>query len=511
MISSQGRRKPDVNADIIKKWNDGCIGIHYVGHGSPDVWAHEYVLEKDVVMSQLHNTCKYPFVSIASCDMSKFDDPLGQCAAEEFTMAPLKGAIGTLAASRPVYAGDNEALMIDFFHNMYQVRDTLLLQERFGTAVYQTKQTHFDVNSLKYILMGDPTIRIQLPRFRSRIDSISGLSADTMRALSKINIYGSVINPDSTLWQTYNGKIDLKIFDVPNSISITDECATYNFVLSGGIIYSGSQNIRNGKWKIEYVVPRDISYLNQNGKMTDYFYNTQADGSGLFKDFIIGGVDPNAAVDTTGPQISLYLNSRSFHSGDPVNNDFTLIADLSDESGINTTGTIGHKIEATLDNDIKKKFDLSSFYNSDTTYKTGSLSYDFKALADGKHNLVLRAYDTYNNASEKNIEFNVMSTATLQLINVYNFPNPFRDRTVFTFEHNYPGLINVKIKIYTVSGRLIKQLKKDNVPDKFVEVDWAGTDEDGDAISNGVYLYTLAVTSSDGVTRTAIGKMAALK
>ena len=511
VITSQGRRKPDVNADIIKKWNDGCIGIHYVGHGSPDVWAHEYVLEKDVVMSLLHNTCKYPFVSIASCDMSKFDDPLGQCAAEEFTMAPLKGAIGTLAASRPVYAGDNEALMIDFFHNMYQRRDTLLLQERFGSAVYQTKQTHFDVNSLKYILMGDPTIRIQLPRFHSKIDSISGLAADTMRALSKINIYGSVINPDSSLWQAYNGKIDLKVFDVPESVSITDECATYNFVLNGGIIYSGSQNIRNGKWKIEYVVPRDISYLNQNGKMTDYFYNVQADGVGLFKNFIIGGVDPNAAADTTGPQISLYLNARSFHSGDPVNNDFTLIADLSDESGINTTGTIGHKIEATLDNDNRKKLDLSSFYNSDTTYKTGSLSYDFRAIADGKHNLTLRAYDTYNNASEKNIEFNVMSTATLQVVNVYNFPNPFRDRTVFTFQHNYPGLINVKIKIYTVSGRLIKQLKKDNVPDKFVEIEWAGTDEDGDAISNGVYLYTLAVTSSDGITRTTIGKMASLK
>ncbi len=511
VITSQGRRKPDVNADILKKWNEGCIGIHYIGHGSPDVWAHEYILEKDVAISQLHNVCKYPFVSIASCDMSKFDSPLGQCAAEEFVMSPLKGTIGTLAASRPVYAGDNQILMRDFFHNLYQQRDTLLLQERFGAADFQTKQAHYDVNALKYILLCDPTIRIQLPRYQSKIDSISGLSADTMRALSRINIYGSIIYPDSSLWQTYNGAIDMKVFDVPNFISITDECATYNFTLHGGLIYSGSQNIRNGKWKIEYVVPRDISYQNRNGKMTDYFYSSQADGAGIYKNFIIGGVDPNAAVDTTGPQISLYLNSRNFHSGDPVNNDFTLIADLSDESGINTTGTIGHKIEAELDNDVKNKFDLSSFYNSDTTYKTGSLTYDFKGIADGKHNILFTAYDTYNNGTTKNIDFNVMSAAPLQIVNVYNFPNPFRDKTVFTFQHNYPGLINVKIKIYTVSGRLIKQLSKNNVPDKFVEVEWNGADEDGDAIANGVYLYALSVTSADGTSRTTIGKMAALK
>ena len=139
VITPQGRRKPQVNADIAKYWTDGVLNIHYTGHGSPDVWAHEYVLEKDNILSLINNTNRYPFVTIASCDMSKFDNPSNTSAGELFMMANRKGAIGTLAASRPVYASSNAALMYVVFSNLYVPRDTLLLQKRFGTAIFNTK------------------------------------------------------------------------------------------------------------------------------------------------------------------------------------------------------------------------------------------------------------------------------------------------------------------------------------------------------------------------------------
>jgi hypothetical protein len=107
-----------------------------------------------------------------------------------------------------------------------------------------------------------------------------------------------------------------------------------------------------------FIVPKDISYRNQHGKLINYFYNSSADGSGLDTSFIIGGINLNAPVDTTGPIISLFLNTRNFKSGDIVNPDFKLLADLFDESGINTTGTIGHKIEGIIDNNENNKYDL---------------------------------------------------------------------------------------------------------------------------------------------------------
>jgi hypothetical protein len=517
VITAQGRRKPGVNADIIKTWNAGCINIHYTGHGSPEIWAHEYVLEKDVVISEIHNNCLYPFVSIASCDMAKYDNPLSQSAAELFVMTPNKGAIGTLAASRPVYGGANAVMMQAFFDKLYNQRDTLLYQLRFGKAYFQMKQaiSYFSPNDLKFIMICDPSLRVQVPRYATRIDSISGLSNDTMRALSRIKIYGSIMNPDSSLWSDYNGKIYVKVYDVTRQIEIDEvyQGLTYAFRFKqpGGIIYSGTAPVLNGKWTAEYIVPRDISYLNQRGKLVNYFFNNHADGSNLYKNFFVGGIDPNSPLDTTGPNINAFLDTRNFRSGDVVNENFKLIADMFDESGINTTGTIGHKIEAVIDNDESHKYDLTNFYNSDTSYKSGSLSYDFSGIALGRHSMRIRAWDTYNNSSQVTIDFNVVSSGALQVMNVYNFPNPFKDGTAFTFQHNYPGLISARIKVYTVAGRMIKQIDQPLTSEKFVNIPWNGKDADGETLGNGIYIYKLVVTTDDGKTITNTGKLAVLK
>jgi len=512
VITPQGRRKPDVNIDIVRNWNAGSYAIHYVGHGAPSVWAHEYVLEKDVALSQLRNQCRYNFLSVASCDFSKWDNPLSQSGGEDFVMTPNKGSIGSLAASRPVYGGQNSIFANKFYHELLSQRDTLRLQRRFGQAVFATKQVYNSVNDLKFELICDPTLRIQVPRYSSVIDSISGLTNDTMRALSRIKIYGSVLRPDSSVWSDYNGSIFLKIFDAPKHIRMYDEDGyEFRFVLAGGIIFSGAQTVRNGKWTVEFVVPKDISYLNSSGKIINYFYNSLADGHGLYTNFIIGGIDPNAPDDSTGPDIKMYLNNRDFRSGDMVNPDFKLIADLFDESGINTTGSIGHKIEATLDGNVNQKYDLTTLYNSDTTYKSGSLEYDFFSIPDGEHHLTLRAWDTYNNSSDAEIKFTVSSYSGLKVVNLFNYPNPFKDNTVFTFQHNYPEAINVKIKIYTVAGRLIKQIQQNNINDKFVSINWSGRDEDGERLGNGIYIYKLTVEAGDGSSVTQTGKLAVLK
>ncbi len=512
VITPQGRRKPGANADIIKYWNSGCSAVHYVGHGAPDVWANEYVFQNETTIPQLNNSCKYPFVTVASCDFGKFDVPSVSCGSELLTMGQNKGSIGTLSATRPTFGGSNAVFMDDFWDILYFNIDTLLLRNRFGTALFQTQQIDTDANSLKFVLLGDPTMRTRIPRFRSRVDSIAGLADDTMRALSKIKIYGSVMYPDSTLWSDFNGKMYLKILDADRHETVYNEHnIRYDFTLPGGVIFSGTQNIKNGLWSIAFIIPKDISYQNQNGKLINYFYNKYSDGSGIYKDFIVGGINPDADIDTTGPVIDAYLNNINFRSGDVVNENFTLLADLFDESGINTTGTIGHKIEATLNNDLNNKIDLTSYYNSDTTYKAGHLSCAFSGMAPGKYNLKLKAWDTYDNSSEASIDFTVSLSTSLQVMNVYNIPNPFKNKTVFTFQHNYPDPVNVKIKIYTIAGRLIKEIDQYGVTDKFVAIPWDGNDADGDGLSNGVYIYRLTVESGNGNSVVNTGKLAVLK
>ncbi|MFI5145103.1 MAG: type IX secretion system sortase PorU, partial [Ignavibacteria bacterium] len=512
VITPQGRRKPAANADIIKNWNNGCTAVHYIGHGAPDVWANEYVFENNTTIPALNNSCRYPFVSVASCDFGKFDVPFSSCGAELLTISANKGSIGTLAATRPTLGESNAAFMCDFWDILYFNIDTLLLRNRFGTALFQALQVDTNANSLKFVLLGDPSVRTRIPRFRSRIDSIEGLADDTMRALSRIKIFGSVMHPDSSLWTDYSGKMYLKIFDADRYDTMYNEHNDmYHFILPGGIIFSGTQNIKNGLWTAEFIVPKDLSYQNKTGKLIDYFYNGGSDGSGIYTGFIVGGIDPDAGRDTTGPIINLFLNDRNFRSGDVVNENFSMLVDLFDESGINTTGTIGHKIEATFNDDINEKIDLTTYYNSDSTFKTGHISYPVTGFSPGRYKLNLKAWDTYNNSSIVELYFTVASSVSLQVLNIYNIPNPFKDNTVFTFQHNYPDPINAKIKIYTVAGRLIKEIDRYNISEKFVSIPWDGHDADGDRLSNGVYIYKLTVETGKGNSIVNTGKLAVLR
>lgn len=80
----------------------------------------------------------------------------------------------------------------------------------------------------------------------------------------------------------------------------------------------------------------------------------------------------------------------------------------------------------------------------------------------------------------------------LQLLNAYNYPNPFKDDTYFTFKlTQLPD--ELKIIIYTIAGRRIKEIKLNSSELRFDfnRIQWDGRDEDGDLAANGVYLYKI--------------------
>ncbi|MEZ4689042.1 MAG: hypothetical protein R3A12_02235 [Ignavibacteria bacterium] len=80
-----------------------------------------------------------------------------------------------------------------------------------------------------------------------------------------------------------------------------------------------------------------------------------------------------------------------------MNQSSKLIADFSDENGLNLTGTIGHKIEAIINEDQNNKIDLTPFYQSSNSYQNGSVEYDLPNLSDGHYKIEVKAWDTYNN------------------------------------------------------------------------------------------------------------------
>jgi len=136
------------------------------------------------------------------------------------------------------------------------------------------------------------------------------------------------------------------------------------------------------------------------------------------------------------------------------------------------------------------------------------------ALSDGEHTLQVMAKDAsgnYVDTTAYQILFKVSNES--KLLNVFNYPNPFSQYTYFTFTLTGSKLPDeMTIKIYTVAGRLIKDIA---IPVSqlrlgFNRIYWDGRDQDGDVLANGVYLYKMIIKNGDK-TETAIQKLAVMK
>ena len=517
VITGAGRRKPDVNKEIINTMNNGTLIVNYIGHGSPELWAHEVVFEKSVSIPQLHNS-EYFFLVAATCDFAYYDIPNFESGAEELLFLKNSGSIGSFNSARLVFSGQNHVLNYQFLSDVLaSPRDTLNLIRTLGVSYFNTRQSFNGTNDRKYHLFGDPALRLQVPQYEGKIDTINGqpLVADVqIRALSKTELAGTILTPENEKWEDFNGEGILTIFD-SERIKLLEQIDDYPMVIQGGVIFRGSVSVNNGEFTTSFVVPKDISYENKNGKVIFYFFDDDEDGIAFTKKIIVGGTDTTAVDDGNGPEIEIFFDDATFYNAYLVGPDPTLIVKLNDETGLNTTGTgVGHKLEGILNEDEAAPIDFTNFFKGelDAGGTAGEINFKFVKMDEGDYSLLVKAWDVFNNFSSEESFFTVVSDDQLVVRDVYNYPNPFSSTTTFTFQHNLSRTIDVNVKVYTIAGRMIKQIDVENVDQKFVKLNWDGRDEDGDILANGTYLYKIIVKTQDGdFSQSVIGKMAVIK
>ena len=87
--------------------------------------------------------------------------------------------------------------------------------------------------------------------------------------------------------------------------------------------------------------------------------------------------------------------------------------------------------------------------------------------------------------------------------NMLNYPNPFTTSTAFVFTITGSEVPqNIKIQILTITGKIVREITKDelgplHVGRNITEFKWDGTDMYHQRLANGVYLYHV-VTNLNG-------------
>jgi len=228
------------------------------------------------------------------------------------------------------------------------------------------------------------------------------------------------------------------------------------------------------------------------------------------------------STDHTSPQVTISVGDQFFSSGDyvPPNPRFSFL--LHDEDGIDLNK---NDIDVEVDG---KKVDTASVILPDTVTNPTSVAATVQLpIKDGSHNLQVMAKDANGNVSNPaSIDFVVRSDFSLKVYGAY--PDPFVSQTLIAFEVTSANPIDaVEVKIYTVSGRLVRTIRyPSNNPEETVgllqggtgsptavgyhEAWWDCTDSYGNQVANGVYFYKVSV-SSGGKTLEDIGKMARLR
>ncbi len=527
---SAGDRYPDITEGIDRAIFRGALAVTYLGHGGPRGWAQERVL----TIPQIRNWTRPansadpiqpPVFITATCTFSNYDDATFVSAGEEALLTPNGGVVALLTTTRPVFANRNftltnntvQAMLDRPDGNWRSLGDVIrIAKNQISSPTNSSILSSATENARKFTLLGDPATTIAFPAFSVRTTQIDDLPVeesrqDTVRALQKMKISGEVTDLDGNLLTNFNGQVFPTIYDKPQTVTTLAQDATSPLIdisVQRSIVFRGRATVTGGKFSFEFVVPRDINYAFGAGKISYYAadLNQRIDASGFYDRLIIGGTNPNDIADDEGPTVEVFIDSEDFVTGGQTDKDPLLLVNLTDDLGINVTGSsIGHDLEAILDEDTRNSIVLNDYYEAEADdFRRGKVRYPLFDLAPGLHTVTVRAWDVANNSAQGKTEFIVAANARDALERVLNYPNPFTDRTCFQFDHTLVGQeVEAIVQIYTVNGRLVKTLTKafpfsDGTVRRDDCIEWDGLDEYGDQLARGVYLYQVRLRG-DGV------------
>lgn len=507
---------PGARSDMFRMLTEGAVWWNFAGHANPSSWTGDGLMTyTDINNLYLKH---FPFTVAATCDFLRWDSRTVS-AAEILYRTPSSGIIGAISATRPAYIDRNGELLSILGYHMFALDAdgrNLPIGEIYRRLKNNSATTGIwrDSNKLRYVLMGDPAMRLCIPERNIVLDAINGIeplldNQPTIMARQDVTLAGHVTNPDGSPLTDFNGTLSLTLYDAEYSTTShgNGDGEQITFEQQGKRLQTMVDSVRNGRFEVTMVMPSEIANNFRPAALNMYAVDADGrDASGINRDFYVFGLDESATPDDISPTIdALYLNHESFRNGDVVNTEPVVIARVSDNRSINLSSAgIGHQILLTIDG--RSLTDAPLYYTplSDGT-PGGTIVYRLETLAKGDHTLRLRVWDTSGNSASETIEFSVGTDVAPKLYEVYADANPASVSTNFYLTHDRPdALITVNIEVFDLLGRPVWTSTMTGMSDtlRSFPVNWNLTDRSGRRVGRGIYLYRASIAGQDGITST---------
>jgi len=433
----------------------------------------------------------------ASCSVGEFFRTDDECIAEKLLFLEDGGSIVTVAASAACGPVANTALMKEFILNMLSEKQTV------GIALMNAKIHEHNSQDKLYHIFGDPVLKVSTPSNQGNIDVLTSELNDILQARQTVNIHA-----DLNLNKTLNSQVELRVFDTSverTYVNYNYDMAyldsifyfTVNYPENGISYYRSTADIINDEYDFSFVIPDDI-HSGDKGRIVNYITDIQNNQE--YVNSITGLNYSNEALNiqsTDSPQISLWMDSKTFQAGDEVSSNPLLIARITDENGINISGSPGRKILLLLDKSQNQE-DLvdvtEGFVYDPNSHTSGELNWQLNGLTEGRHSIQMFAYDNFGDWAIEETSFVSKKSGEISISDMLPYPNPMEKEGSFTFVITEPA--DVTLSIYTITGKKIRNITKYGCKVNYNEIFWDGKDQDGDFLANNTYLYKIKVKSA---------------
>jgi hypothetical protein len=512
VTTSIGETSPDAVDALQLGIDKGALIVNFTGHGSETRWTSETILNITMI-NELDNRERLPLFVTATCEFGRHDDPRIISGGEYLLHNPLGGAIGLVTSSRPVFSSTNYILNEAFYQYVFAKNAGAYLD--MGTIFRNTKNASLNGSiNRNFSFLGDPSMKLAYPDHHIRIglDTTEVSADDTLNALEEVKFIGEVVTVEGTLMEGFDGVLTATVFDkLTNMETLGNEGPIMNYKTRSPI-FRGEASVTGGRFEFAFIVPKNITYDIDHGKISLYAYNSDRtfDANGSDIEYLVGGSNPDPDPDNQPPDIVLYINDTTFVNGGITGPDIQLLAVLADESGINISAVEPEKgIIARLDDE--NSYTLNNYYIGDLdTYQSGTVTFPMDGLSKGNHRITVQASDTYNNTNEAEIEFLVVE-GPLTIDKLMSYPNPFRDYTRIAFEHNRAGDdLEIVAAVFTTNGQKIKEFKtvRNNAESRVEVFEWNVSGRYDQPMNSGLYILRIQLRSvKDGALEEASLKL----
>ncbi|HNQ43305.1 MAG TPA: T9SS type A sorting domain-containing protein, partial [Candidatus Cloacimonadota bacterium] len=263
----------------------------------------------------------------------------------------------------------------------------------------------------------------------------------------------------------------------------------------GAQLFRGKISIDNSAYSGSFFIPDDI-VSGASGTIIAYTWDDATKQDFLSYYYPLNLSDEAVAVtNSKGPDIQIYIGSYDFREGDIVGNSPILYAKISDEHGINVTGSAGHNILLVLDNSLQPIPVTQYFRYDKDSYTSGILEYPLQNLSEGQHTLQIVAFDNFNKPEVANTTFVVRKSGAISLENLLVYPNPLKTNAQITFIISQPA--DITLDVFTMSGKRIRRIVTPAVQG-FNQIPFDGKDDFGARLANNTYFIRIKAKTTDG-------------